>query len=130
LTPCAARHSAGVVVVAAAEVLEDQVPAGLRLLLANFNPVLQIINLRDTLRLTEEQVTKLQLVSDSLNAKNTALADEVRKDVESAGANPDMAALNARCGHSWRRSRRTSRRRYVRRRPSSRRISGRSCHRE
>ena len=64
--------------------------------MANFNPVLQIINQRDSLKLTEEQVTKLQMVSDSLNAKNTALADEVRKDVESAGANPDMAALNAR----------------------------------
>jgi hypothetical protein len=64
--------------------------------LANFNPVLQIINLRDTLRLTEEQVTKLQVVSDSLNGQNTALAETVRKDVEGAGANPDMAALNAR----------------------------------
>ena len=64
--------------------------------LANFNPVLQILNQRDSLKLTEEQVTKLQLVSDTLNAKNTALAEEVRKDVETAGANPDMAALNAR----------------------------------
>jgi hypothetical protein len=41
-------------------------------------------------------VVKLRVVSDTLNAQNTALAETVRKDVESAGANPDMAALNAR----------------------------------
>jgi hypothetical protein len=64
--------------------------------LANFNPVLQIINLRDSLQLSEEQVAKLQVVSDTLNAQNTELAETVRKDVEGAGANPDMAALNAR----------------------------------
>jgi hypothetical protein len=64
--------------------------------LANFNPVLQIINLRDSLQLSEDQVTKLQLVSDTLNAQNTELAEAVRKDVEGAGANPDMAALNSR----------------------------------
>jgi hypothetical protein len=70
--------------------------AGFATALANFNPVLQILNLRDTLKLSAEQVTKLQLVSDSLNAKNMEMAQVVLKDVESAGANPDMAALNAR----------------------------------
>ena len=69
--------------------------AGFATALANFNPVLQILNLRDTLKLSAEQVTKLQLVSDSLNAKNMEMAQVVLKDVESAGANPDMAALNA-----------------------------------
>ena len=69
---------------------------GMAAALANFNPVLQIINLRDTLKLTEEQVVKLQVVSDTLNAHNMQLAEVVRKDLESAGANPDMAALNAR----------------------------------
>jgi hypothetical protein len=64
--------------------------------LANFNPVLQILNLSDTLKLSEEQVNRLRVVSDTLNAQNTELAEVVRKDVESAGANPDMAALNAR----------------------------------
>ena len=34
--------------------------------------------------------------TDSLNAKNLEMAQVVMKDVESAGANPDMAALNAR----------------------------------
>ena len=70
--------------------------AGMATALANFNPVLQIINLRDTLKLTEDQVTRLKVVSDTLNAQNMAQASVVMKDVESAGANPDMAALNAR----------------------------------
>ena len=70
--------------------------AGMATALANFNPVMQILNLRDTLKLTAEQVTKLQVVADSLNAKNMESAQAVMKDVESAGANPDMAALNAR----------------------------------
>lgn len=70
--------------------------AGFATALANFNPVLQILNLRDTLKLSTEQVSKLQVVSDSLNAKNMEMAQAVMKDVESAGANPDMAALNAR----------------------------------
>lgn len=71
-------------------------PGGFASALANFNPVLQIINLRDTLKLTEDQVARLRVVADSLNAQNTELAETVRKDVEGAGANPDMAALNAR----------------------------------
>jgi len=70
--------------------------AGMATALANFNPVMQILNLRDTLKLSPEQVTKLQVVADSLNAKNMESAQAVMKDVESAGANPDMAALNAR----------------------------------
>ena len=69
---------------------------GMATALANFNPVLQIMNLRDSLKLTEEQVARLQMVSDTLNAQNMELAEVVRKDLESAGANPDMAALNAR----------------------------------
>jgi hypothetical protein len=70
--------------------------AGFATALANFNPVLQILNLRDTLKLSADQLSKLQVVSDSLNAKNMEMAQAVLKDVESAGANPDMAALNAR----------------------------------
>jgi len=71
-------------------------PGGFASALTNFNPILQIIGLKDSLQLTEEQVAKLTVVSDTLNAKNTDLAAIVRKDVEGAGANPDMAALNAR----------------------------------
>ncbi len=71
-------------------------PGGFAAALTNFNPVLQILNLRDTLKLSEEQVTRLTVVSDTLNAQNMELAEAVRTDVASAGANPDMAALNAR----------------------------------
>lgn len=71
-------------------------PGGFATALTNFNPILQIINLRDSLKLSEEQVARLRVVSDSLNRQNTELAETVRKDVEGAGANPDMAALNAR----------------------------------
>lgn len=71
-------------------------PGGFGAALASFNPVLQIIQMKDSLALTEEQVSKLTMVSDSLNRKNTELAAVVQKDVEAAGANPDMAALNAR----------------------------------
>jgi hypothetical protein len=71
-------------------------PGGFATALTNFNPILQIINLKDSLQLSEEQVAKLTVVSDSLNVRNTDLAAVVRRDVESAGANPDMAALNAR----------------------------------
>ena len=60
------------------------------------NPVAQMIQLRDTLGLSAEQVARLQVVADTLNAKNTLLAEEVRKEAESAGANPDLAALAAR----------------------------------
>jgi hypothetical protein len=69
---------------------------GMAAALANFNPVAQILQMKDTLQLNADQVAKLQVVADSLNLKNTALAQEVRKDVENAGASPDMAALGAR----------------------------------
>jgi hypothetical protein len=71
-------------------------PGGFANALTSFNPILQIINLKDSLQLSDDQVVKLTLVSDSLNALNMDLAAVVRKDVEGAGANPDMAALNAR----------------------------------
>jgi hypothetical protein len=54
------------------------------------NPVKAIIALRDTLGLTSDQIAKLQPLSDSLDARNSALADSVRVLVEKAGngANP------------------------------------------
>jgi hypothetical protein len=71
-------------------------PGGFATALAGFNPILQIIQMKDSLQLSEEQLAKLTVVSDTLNARNTELAAVVQKDVESAGTNPDMAALNAR----------------------------------
>jgi sugar (pentulose or hexulose) kinase len=68
---------------------------GFALALASFNPVRQILQLKDSLSLglSEEQIARLQAAADSLDSRNTALAQEVRKLVESAGANPDMAAM-------------------------------------
>ncbi len=71
-------------------------PGGFATALATFNPVNSVIEMKDSLKLTDDQLSKLQVVADSLNAKNSTLAADVRKDVESAGANPDMAALNAK----------------------------------
>ncbi len=70
--------------------------AGFATALTSFNPVMQIIELKDSLKLTGEQVARLTVVSDTLNARNADLAAGVRKDIEGAGANPDMAALSAR----------------------------------
>jgi hypothetical protein len=54
------------------------------------NPLKAIIALRDALGLTSDQIAKLQPLSDSLDARNSALADSVRVLVEKAGngANP------------------------------------------
>jgi hypothetical protein len=54
------------------------------------NPVKAILALRDTLALSSEQIEKLQALSDSLDAKNTVMADSVRTLVEKGGngANP------------------------------------------
>lgn len=54
------------------------------------NPVKSIIALRDTLGLTRDQIAKLQPLSDSLDARNSLLADSVRVLMEKAGngANP------------------------------------------
>ncbi len=59
----------------------------------NFNPVAQIIQLRDTLTLTDAQVAQLQPMADSLTARNTALGAEIQKAMRDAGANPDMGAV-------------------------------------
>ncbi len=68
-------------------------PAGFATALANVNPVNSIIQMKDTLKLSDDQVAKLQVIADSLNAKNTVLGQDVQKQVANAGANPDMAAL-------------------------------------
>ena len=54
--------------------------AGMANALTNFNPVMQILNLRDSLKLSAEQVSKLQVVSDTLNAKNVEAAQVVMKE--------------------------------------------------
>ncbi len=59
----------------------------------NFNPVAQIIQLKDSLSLTEAQIATLQPLSDSITARNTALGAEIQKAMRDAGANPDMGAV-------------------------------------
>lgn len=59
----------------------------------NFNPVAQIIQLKDSLSLTADQIAKLQPLADSVGARNTALSEEMQKLLREAGANPDMGAL-------------------------------------
>ncbi|MEW5917350.1 MAG: hypothetical protein AB1762_13135, partial [Gemmatimonadota bacterium] len=71
-------------------------PAGIAEMLSRANPVNAIIQMKDSLALSEEQIIKLQPLSDSLAARNGALGAEVRKLMQDAGANPDMGALFAR----------------------------------
>ncbi|HEV2734023.1 MAG TPA: Spy/CpxP family protein refolding chaperone, partial [Longimicrobiaceae bacterium] len=51
-----------------------------------------ILSLRDTLRLTEDQATRIQAGSDSLEARNEPVEREVRSAVESAGTAAGAAA--------------------------------------
>jgi hypothetical protein len=57
------------------------------------NPVTAILGMRDTLALSPVQVTTLQLLADSLTAKNTVVADSVRAIIQKAGTNPDARTL-------------------------------------
>ena len=62
----------------------------------NFNAVNTILQLKDSLALTEQQLATLQPLSDSVAARNTALGAEFQKLLREAGANPDMGALMGR----------------------------------
>ena len=57
------------------------------------NSVASIIALKDSITLTDDQLAKLQPLSDSVAAKNKALGEEFQKLLKDAGANPDMGAL-------------------------------------
>lgn len=59
------------------------------------NPLARILDLRESLALSDSQVTRLQALSDSLTVKTDTIGAAVRKIVEKAGANPDPAALFA-----------------------------------
>ncbi len=62
------------------------------------NPARRVLAIGDSiaLGLSPEQRSRLGVAADSLDAQARELADAVRKDLASAGANPDMAALMAR----------------------------------
>lgn len=71
-------------------------PGGIAEMAAAANPVNAVIQLKDSLGLTQEQLEKLKPLSDSLAVRNGALGAEMRKAVADAGANPDMGALFGR----------------------------------
>ncbi|MEO6778653.1 MAG: Spy/CpxP family protein refolding chaperone, partial [Gemmatimonadaceae bacterium] len=60
------------------------------------NPVAQIIEMRDSLNLTDAQVAQLTIVSDTLVAKSLALGELIRAQVakQGSGGNP-MAIMSA-----------------------------------
>jgi hypothetical protein len=57
------------------------------------NPIAQILDLRDSLALDTAQVARLAPVRDSLAARNTRWATEVRALIARQGNNPDQATL-------------------------------------
>lgn len=57
------------------------------------NPLAQIIDLRDSLALDTAQVARLAAARDSLAARNTRWATEVRALIAKQGNNPDQATL-------------------------------------
>ena len=57
------------------------------------NPVAAIIALKDTIQLTEDQVAKLQAVSDSLSAKNDSLIADVERQLAKGQGGADLAAV-------------------------------------
>jgi hypothetical protein len=57
------------------------------------NPITQILARKDSVALTDSQVTRLTTLRDSLDARNARISDAVRAEIEKAGANPDPGAL-------------------------------------
>ncbi len=60
------------------------------------NPISVMVSLKDTLHLADSQVTALQAIADSLDAKNGAVRDSLRADVQRGGDRPDPGVLFAR----------------------------------
>lgn len=59
------------------------------------NPASQILELKDSLALTDSQVVKLTALRDSTAASYAAIADSIRAAVTKAGSNADPARLFA-----------------------------------
>jgi hypothetical protein len=57
------------------------------------NPVTAIIQMKDTLQLTADQITKLQAVADSLTAKNDTLISVVEEQLAKGQGGADLAAV-------------------------------------
>jgi len=59
------------------------------------NPAAQLLELKDSLALTDSQVVRLTALRDSTAASYSAIADSIRDAVTKAGPNPDPARLFA-----------------------------------
>jgi hypothetical protein len=59
------------------------------------NPAAQLLELRDSLALTDSQVVKLTALRDSTAATYSVIADSIRAEVAKAGPNADPARLFA-----------------------------------
>lgn len=59
------------------------------------NPALAVLDLKDSLGLTLEQVATLEPLADSIEARREAAALAIQQEVDKAGANPDMQRLMA-----------------------------------
>jgi hypothetical protein len=57
------------------------------------NPVATIIEMKDTLGLTADQITRLQAVADSLTTKNDALIAAVEEQIAKGQGGADLAAI-------------------------------------
>lgn len=57
------------------------------------NPVTAIIQMKDTLQLTADQITRLQAVADSLGAKNDTLINTVEEQLAKGQGGADLAAV-------------------------------------
>ena len=60
------------------------------------NPISVMLGLKDTLQLADSQMAALTAIADSLDAKNGAVRDSLRADVQRAGDRPDPGVLFAR----------------------------------
>ena len=59
------------------------------------NPAAEILELKDSLALTDSQLVKLTALRDSTAASYTAIADSIHTAVEKVGTNADPARLFA-----------------------------------
>ncbi len=60
------------------------------------NPISAILELRDSLALSPDQVAGLQAIADSLDGENRPVSDSLQAAVQGAGERPDPATLFAR----------------------------------
>jgi len=57
------------------------------------NPVATIIEMRDTLKLSPEQITSLTAVADSLTAKNEVMIKELEEQLAKTSTGADLPAV-------------------------------------